>query len=301
MNKKIIFSLLLSVLLIGCNNQPTNEKAVLSVTIEPQRYFLEMLVGDKYKVNCVTPNGANPESFDPTPSQLIEVSKSKAYFVVGSLGVESMLVDKLKSNNPDIVYVDCAHGIDMIEDDSHANCNHEHHEHHDDHAHNHGHAHSGTDPHIWSAPSTAKVMIQNMYNALIEFDKEYTDFYTENYNKLIATIDSTDQVIKSHLDKAQNKSFIIFHPALSYFASEYGLTQHSIEKDGKSPTPSQLAQMIDDAKKEGVKTVFIQKEFDVKNAETIAKSINARTVTINLLNYNWSEELINIAKAFDNE
>ncbi len=291
----VYITILLSLVLASCNSKPSSSKEVLSVTIEPQRFFLETLVGDKFDVNCVTPNGANPESFDPTPSQLLEVSKSKMYFTVGSLGVEHLLVEKLRSNSPDIKYIDCSTGVDLIEGHDHANCG------HDDHHHDHGHAHSGTDPHIWSSPASAKVMIQNMYNALVEFDKDNKEYYETNYNKLIATVDSTDQVIKSYIDKAANKSFIIYHPALSYFANEYGLTQHSIEKDGKSPTPTQLAEMIDNSKKEGVKTVFIQKEFDVKNAETIAKSINARTFTINLLNYNWAEELINIAKTFSDE
>lgn len=295
MKLRIIYTILCSLILVSCNNKPTNNKDVLSVTIEPQRFFLETLVGDKYTVNCVTPKGANPESFDPTPSQLIEVSKSKMYFTVGSLGVEHLLVEKLKSNSPDIKYIDCSTGISLIEGHDHANCG------HDDHHHDHGHAHAGTDPHIWSSPASAKIMIQNMYNALIDFDKNNKDYYETNYNKLIETIDSTDQVIRNYLEKASNKSFIIYHPALSYFANEYGLLQYSIEKDGKSPTPTQLAEMIDNAKKEGVKTVFIQKEFDVKNAETIAKSINARTFTINLLNYNWAEELINIAKTFSDE
>lgn len=293
MNKKIVYIILFSLIFISCKNQTTSDKSVLSVTIEPQRYFLETLVGDKYTVNCVTPKGANPETFDPTPSQLVEVSKSKMYFIVGSLGIEHMLSEKLKSNNPDIQYIDCSTGIELIDGHDHANCDHHHH--------NHGHAHSGTDPHIWSSPSSAKIMVDNMYKALIAFDKENESFFTDNYKKLIATIDSTDLVIKSYLDKASNKSFIIYHPALSYFANEYGLTQYSIEKDGKGPTPAQLAEMIDNAKNEGVRTIFIQKEFDTKNAETIAKSINAHTISINLLNYNWAEELINIAKTFSDE
>lgn len=281
---------LLSVILVGCSTdrKGNNEKQVLSVTIEPQKYFLEQLVGDKYTVNSLVPAGANPETFDPVPSQLISVSKSKIFFTLGSLSIENVLVEKIKENNPNILFVNCSDNISLIEDDSHHNCD-------------ASSPHHGGDPHIWSSPSTAKIIIRNMYDSLLSFDEENRSYYENRYNKLIRVVDSTDMEIKNHLEKVLHKDFIIYHPALSYYAQEYGLKQYVIEQDGKNPTPKQLANLIDAAKEKQIEVVFVQQEYDTKNAETIAKAINARIVPINLLNYHWSDEMINIAKAFTHE
>lgn len=289
-NNIILVFVLISLLLFGCNNQKTSdENQILSVTIEPQRYFLEQLVGDKFTVKTLIPAGANPETFDPTPSQLINVSKSKIFFTLGTLNIENIIVEKIKENNPEILFENCSIGISRIHDETH---------HHDD---DETSPHHDGDPHIWSSPNTAKVIIQNMYNSLISFDEKNKDYYKKRYDKLISIIDSTDTMIKDYLDIVPNKNFIIYHPSLSYFAEEYGLKQFVIEKDGKNPTPKQLANLIDIAKEKQIKVVFIQQEYDIKSAETIAKSIQAHMVSINLLNYNWNEEMLNIAKAFSHE
>lgn len=291
MNRLINLTLIIFIIFVGCKPPRADKPDTLSVTIDPQKYFLERIVKDKFTVNCVVPAGSNPESFDITPSQMMILDKSSIYFKVGYLGIENTLVDKISQNNKEMELIDCSEGITVIEDHS---CS--------DHGHDHSHhGHALGDPHIWSSPATAKKMADNMYKAVIEKDSSNTDFYTANYNELISEFNKTDSIIKSYIEKAPSKSFIIYHPALSYFAEEYGLTQLSIEYEGKNPSPSQLKELIDKAKKEGIKTVFIQQEFDTKNAETVANAIGGKAVLINLLSYYWSEEMIKIARAIAQE
>lgn len=272
---------------VACTPPKADKLETLSVTIDPQKYFLKSIVGNKFEVNCVVPAGANPESFDVAPSQMITLSKSIAYFKVGYLGIENNLIEKVKKNNPDTQFIDCSNGIDSLESDhSHENCDH-----------HHG-GHDGGDPHIWSSPGTARIIAQNMYNAVIKLDPSNKDFYRTNYDSLLVEFNDTDSIIKSYINKAQSKSFVIYHPALSYFANEYGLEQLTIEHEGKNPSPLQLKQLIDEAKSKKVNVVFIQQEYDTKNAEIIAEAIGAKMVTINLLSYYWKQELTKIASAF---
>lgn len=280
----------------GCKKTGKDSgKNILTVTIEPQKYFLEAIVGDRFHVECIVPSGGNPESADFTPTQMMNLDRSQAYFKIGYLGIENMLIDKVSNSNPDLKIINTSDGIELV-GEAHVHCDdptHDHgHRHHD-----HHHGHVGGDPHTWSSVQSAKIIAQNMYNAVIELDKENEKEYAANYNKLIAEFNQTDSIIKTYLEKAPSKSFIIYHPALSYFAEEYGLTQYSIEHEGKNPSPSQLKELIDQSNREGVKVVFIQQEFDTKNAETVSKAINGIAVTINLMSYNWSEEMIKIAKA----
>lgn len=271
-------------LLSGCSDK--KEKVnTLAVTIEPQKYFLEQIVKDKFEITCLVPGGSNPESFDPAPSQMIALNNSLAYFKIGFLGVENTLIERAK-DQANLNIIDCSKGIKIIEED-----------HHHDHDGDHHHAHAGGDPHYWSSVSSAHVILKNMFDAVVLLDPENKDFYTNNYNIEVSKILATGTAIESFLSQSDTKTFIIYHPALSYFAQEYNLEQLSIEHEGKNPSPAQLKNLIDEAKEKKVKAVFIQKEFDVKNAETVAKEISGDIYTINPLSYNWHEEMINIARA----
>ncbi len=273
---------------IGCN-LADNNKSTVSVTIEPQRYFAEKIVGDNYNVNTIVPPGTSPETYDPTPSQMVALGKSDLYFKVGYLGFENAWGETLAENNTGVVVVNTSNEIPLIEGENLENVigGHQHHD---------GHNHQGVDPHVWSSPKSALIMAENMLNAVVMADVENQKLYRKNFKTLQSEIVETDKIITSLLENAPVKSFIIYHPALAYFARDYNLTQYSIEFEGKSPSPQQLKQMIDFAREQGVKNIFVQKGFDTKNAESLAKEIGASIHSIDPLSYNWSEELINIAE-----
>lgn len=277
----------------GNNKNKQDEKQpIITVTIEPQRYFLEQLVDSTFKVVTMVPPGSSPETYDPSPVQMSDLSKSAAYFAIGHIGFEVMWLDKLKTNNPNLLFFDNSKGIKLIEAED---------EHHHDHGEeNHNHA-GGVDPHTWSSPKEAMTIIHNMYDALLKINPSNKDIYKNNLSKLEEKIAKTDSMITTLLSNISTKSFIIYHPALSYFARDYGLTQYCIEVGGKEPSPAQLKEMVEKARESGTKVIFIQQEFDSKNAEIIAKETGCKLVVINPLAYDWDKELINIAKALSSE
>lgn len=291
--KKIYYLLFLVLVLFSCNMGKNENSKTLTVTIEPQRYFLEQIVGDKFEVNTLVPPGASPETYEPSPMAMINLGNSKAYFKVGFLGYENAWSGKLAQNNPDVIVVDCSNGIDMMYGThgphSHADGDH-------DHGHAHDHGSDAVDPHVWSSAKNALVFSKNMLDALVDFDAENASFYKANYEELAKKIKETDAEITSMLNDIPSRSFIIYHPALSYFARDYDLEQFSIEFDGKSPSPSQMKELVDLAKSESISVVLIQQEFDVKNTEVIAKEIGAKSHTINPLAYDWDKELVRLAK-----
>jgi zinc transport system substrate-binding protein len=288
--RKYIFTLLFSFLLLACHSNREKEANVLTVTIEPQRYFLEQIVGDKFQVNTLVPPGSSPETYEPSPSAMIKLGNSRAYFKVGFLGYENVWTGKLAENNPDLKIVDCSVGIEPVYG------GHGHHDHsHEaaDHSHNQTDA---TDPHVWSSAKNAVLFSQNMLNAVVELDVENAGLYRANFEKLTQKIAETDSALTRLLKDIPTRSFIVYHPALAYLARDYNLTQHSIEFEGKNPSPAQMKELVDLAKAENIKIVFVQQEFDIKNSEVIAREIGATSHTINPLAYEWDEELIRIAQ-----
>lgn len=281
-----IYLLLAIVGLSACQGKKEGGTRTISVTIEPQRYFAEKIAGDLFQINCVTPAGQSPETYDPTPQQMVQISQSQAYFRIGEIGFEQAWMKNLQSQNPDMVVFDLSEGMELIKNEEEA---------HEEGETHHHHHHGSVDPHIWTSISGARVIAQNTYQAFIKLDPENQEIYQAGYQRLIEEIDSTEAEMKQLLQPLAGTAFIIYHPALTYFAREFGLKQLCIELDGKEPSPAQLKQLLETATQSGAKVVFVQQEFDQKNAELIAKETGCRLVTINPLSYNWHDEMIRLA------
>ena len=284
---KVLISALFVLILMACGDKRTDER-IVSVPIEPQRYFAEKIAGDKFKINCVVPAGQSPETYDPTPQQMVQVGKSQGYLRIGSIGFEQAWMDNIRNNNPGLKVFDLSEGIDLLKSPEEEE-EHDHHHHH--------HHPGGVDPHTWSSISGAKVIAKNTLDAFVSLDSENKEYYQANYEQLTKEIEETEKTVSGLLRSLDNKTFIIYHPALTYLANEYGLTQLCIEMDGKEPSPAQLKELVETAREHNAKVVFIQREFDQKNAELIAKETGCRLIPINPLDYDWGKEMIHIAKS----
>jgi zinc transport system substrate-binding protein len=91
-----------------------------------------------------------------------------------------------------------------------------------------------------------------------------------------------------------------FHPTLGYLARDYGLKQIAVENEGKEPTPSSLKKLIDIGKAENLRVIFVQREYDTKNARAIAAETGAVLETIDPLSENWPESEQQIINAIYN-
>ena len=293
--KKFCFLLLIATLLFSCKqggqqNKKNDDKPVITVTIEPLRYFTEAIAGDRFTVVSMVPKGTSPETYDPTPQQLVELARSKAYFRIGYIGFEQTWTDKLTDNAPHLQFFDMSQGVDLIYDNTHVH-------HHAANEKEHQHA-IGVEPHIWNSAVNAQIIAGNILSALRNIDKGNEDFYLERYNTLCRKIEHTDSLIRQTLaTPGADHAFMIYHPALSYFARDYGLHQISIEEGGKEPSPAHLKALIDLCQAEDVRVIFVQPEFDKRNAETIAQQTGTKVIPINPLSYDWEEEMLNVAKA----
>jgi zinc transport system substrate-binding protein len=266
----------------GQGKKGTKER-VITVTIEPQRYFAEAIAGDRFKIVGMVPKGSSPETYDPTPRQLVSLGESEAYFRIRYIGFEMAWMERLMKNAPHIRVFDLSQGIELIRE-GHI---------HDDHYHV-----GGVDPHIWNSAINAKIIATNIFRALCALDEDHEAYYSARYDKLIRRIEETDSIVFNLLKQQEaDHAFMIYHPALSYFARDYSLHQICIEEGGKEPSPMHLKELIEISKFEDVRVIFVQPEFDRRNAEIIAKETGTEIVPINPLSYDWNEEMIRIAKA----
>ncbi len=293
--KKIYAIGLLALLLAACKPAGQKTKAddgdtkpVITVTIEPLRYFTEAIAGDRFDVVSMVPKGSSPETYDPTPTQLMSLSKSTAYLRIGYIGFEQTWMDKLTDNAPHLQVFDTSRGIDLILQDGLPE------EPHEDEPY---HIHQGPEPHVWNSPANARIIAANILKALSALDSHHRDDYLARYDSLCTVIDRTDSLCRQMLSQpGSDHAFMIYHPALSYFARDYGLLQLSIEAEGKEPSPTHLKELINACKQEDIHVIFVQPEFDRRNAELIARQTGTRVVDINPLAYDWEAEMLKTAR-----
>ena len=287
-SRKVFASVLLLLLgfgLCACTDNKSGRISV-AVTIPPLQNWAEQLAGGRVDIVCAVPDGGNPESYDLPPSAMVGLSKCRLYFSCGYLGFERSWLGKLSENNPRLQVVDLSEGLELL---------------YGTHHHEEGHLHDGEaypDPHIWCSPRLARRMVETMYRALTEIDPDGASVYAENYARIDRRFAQLDSVLTDKLRPFKGKAFAVYHPTLSYWAADYGLRQLALEPDGKSPSPQYLRAMVDSARHVGVEFVFIQQEFDPRQAETFAREVGCRTEIINPLAYTWSEEIMRIADAF---
>lgn len=264
---------LLALILAACKGSDKKEMPTITVTIEPLRYFTEAIAGDKYKVVTMVPKGSSPETYEPTAKQMVDLVNSDLYIKVGDLGFERTWMKRLKVNAQHLIIIDSSEGIKRI-----------------------GSSHRGeTDPHTWMSAANAIVIANNIYKALKMVDNKDSVYFKERLETLCRKIMDTDLTISQMMDSAEHRSFIIYHPALTYFANDYNLKQIAIEEDGREPSAASLETLIKTAKRDSAKVMLIQKEFINRNTGIVTKATGVKVEEINPLNYDWDREMLNIA------
>ena len=266
----VIFAIIIFIIAKSENAPADNsgEKINIMVSILPQVNFVENIGKDKVSVSVMIPLGFSPATYEPSVEQLKKLSEADLYIRIGYIPFEKTQMKRLEDLNPGMKVMDSSEGIKIYEDD----------------------------PHIWMSPRLVKIQVENIYLALAETDPENKDFYEQNKNEYLAKLDDLDFELQNAFSEMQDKKILVFHPAFGYLAKDYGFKQIAIEIEGKEPSAENLANIIDLAKKENIKTIFVQNQFSTKSAETIARQINGSIVPLDPLAEDYIENLKKIGK-----
>jgi zinc transport system substrate-binding protein len=275
----------------GSGSALAGEPIPVFVSIPPQKYFVEKIGASFVQVSVMVPAGANPHIYEPRPTQMTALSKSKIYFAIG-VTFETVWLPKFAKLNPKMQIVHTDRGIDKMAMVVH------HHEEEEvtgdkDSAKNAPIEEStGTlDPHVWVAPPEVRIIARNIQEALAEIDPSNSGIYQSNLETFLKEIDKLDQDLTEVFKGKKGLKFMVYHPAWGYFARAYGLEQVPVEIEGKEPKPGQLEGLITQSKKEGIKVIFVQPQFSTKSAETIAKAIGGQVIAADNLREDWERNL----------
>jgi len=137
-------------------------------------------------------------------------------------------------------------------------------------------------------------MASKTSNELCELFPDMANRIQENLTALNNDINKLDSLIKEVVSSAKTRNFLIYHPALAYFARDYGLNQIAIEDDGKNPSAQTLINLVKLAKYQNLTTIFIQAQFDSHNAEMLAYELDGEVVKIDPLGYDWLKNMYDL-------
>ncbi len=280
-----------TLLLTGCGPSTLPEpggKTEITVSIVPQKYFVERVGGDHVEVNVMVLPGNSPATYEPKPKQIASLSESAAYFSIG-VPFEDAWLDKIASANDRMRIVDTAAGIERVPINAHHKVE------------LGGRPESeaeGRDPHIWLSPSLVKIQARNIHDALVELDADNEADYNTNLHTFIADIDALTAEIEETLADIPNRKFMVFHPAWGYFGDDFELEMIPIEIGGQEPSAAEMAELVTKAQAEGIRVIFVQPEFSTEDAETIASEIGGTVLPISSLADDWLSNLSQVAETF---
>lgn len=167
----------------------TASKINVTVSILPQKYFVERIGGGFVNVSVMVLPGESPATYEPKPEQMTALANSVAYFSIG-VPFEKAWLEKIRAANEKMKMVDTTQSIERQVTPK-----------------------GGFDPHIWLSPSLVKIQSQTIYTALAELDPAHEANYKANLDTFLKDIDALDADIRATLEKTQTKKFIVFHPA----------------------------------------------------------------------------------------
>jgi len=275
-----------TILLAACTSRTTPASTTtlnVTVSILPQKYFVERIGGEYVTVNVMVEPGASPETYEPRPAQLQALSAADAYVRIG-VPFEDAWMARIAEANPRMRIVDTAQSIARLPMPTH---------------HGEEETHAGgpgtLDPHTWLSPRLVKVQAQAICASLVELDPQHQAPYQANLARFLADVDTLDAHIRQALAGVENRKFMVFHPAWGYFARDYGLEMIPIEIGGQEPSAAEMAALVTEARAAGIRVIFAQPEFSTRSAETIAREIGGQVLLINPLALDWLDNLRRVA------
>lgn len=252
------------------------------VSVVPLKTFVERIGGEAVTVTAMVGPGHDPHSYDPAPRRIGALAGAQLYVRVG-LPFERIWMARFAAVNPRMEVMDALANLDLEPESGH-----------DDGQHDHGA--TGHDPHVWTDPLLVKRMAADIRDTLGRLAPDHAEAFAANHRDFAAELDALDADIRALFAPPANRRFMVYHPAWSHFAARYGLTQMAIEQGGKEPGPRTLSSLIAQARRHGVRLIFVQPQMDRRLAERLAGEIDGRVVVMDPLAADYAATLRRAAR-----
>jgi len=295
MKKNIIVPVVILIVVIGAvfvglslkkDNQVKGNKISVVTTLFPLYDFAKEIGGDKVQVSLLLPPGVEAHAFEPKPSDIVMINESDLFVYTGKF-MEPWIEDIIKGiTNKNVKVIDSSVGIELMEEDTHEE---------DEHEEKHPH-HDGVDPHIWLGFNNSQIMVSNIVKILAEKDPANADFYNTNASLYIKKLSTLDESYKNTLSVCKTREVVYGgHYAFGYLAKRYNLEYVSAQgfSPDSEPTAKDMVTLIDQIKKGNINYIFYEELASPKIAETLSRETGAKLLLLNGAHNLSKEEMKN--------
>ncbi|MET0629568.1 MAG: metal ABC transporter substrate-binding protein [Xanthobacteraceae bacterium] len=266
--RALFISLAVSLAILGalCAAQTAAAQGVrLVATTSDLASLARAVTGDLAQVESIIPPAADPEAFQPRPSDLAKLKGASVVARVG-LGYDHWL-DKLLQKHGDTAvnrggpgYVDASVGIPLIEVKGRSL----------DATGRDGHAHGLANPHYWLDPANAEVMTGGIAEAVIRVAPELTEKIIANRDEFLDRVKARRNEWEQLLAPHRAARLIAYHNTWPYFARRFRLDIVDVieVKEGVSPSPARLAKLAALIREQKVR-VILHEPFEPEEASQL--------------------------------
>lgn len=262
-------------LLLGVSAPQASSKIRVVTTLTDLKSITEIVGGDNVDVFAIATGFQNPHFVDPKPSYILKLAKADMFVTIG-LDLEIGWVPPLlnSARNANILkgspgYVDASINIPLLQVPTSINRG-------------EGDIHIYGNPHYWLDPANGKIVAQNIVEGLVRLDGANEAYYRENLKKFDETIDQKITGWSARMAPFKGTKVIAYHNEWAYFEQRFGLdiVDFLEPKPGIPPTPSQLAKVINEMKRDHMKIIITSPYFTTESADLVARNVNGKVVTL---------------------
>ncbi|MEV5429030.1 metal ABC transporter substrate-binding protein [Streptomyces sp. NPDC052701] len=255
-------------------NSGNSEKFDVVASFYPMAFLAERIGGDHVQVTSLTEPGQEPHDLEISPQQRAQIEEADAALhlkglqpsvdeAIGQSGVKTKIDAATLTKLEDLGTED---GHDHGTGEEHAEEGAEEEEH-------------ALDPHVWLDPVKYAEVAEGVGKAFEKADPDHAADYRKNTDALVEKLTDLDTAFEDGLRNTRTKVFFTNHAAFGYLAHRYGLTQEAISGlDPESePSAARVRELQQEAKADGVTTVFYETLVSDKTAKTLARDAKLKT------------------------
>jgi ABC-type Zn uptake system ZnuABC Zn-binding protein ZnuA len=246
--------------------------------------IVQNVAGNRLTVASLLPVGADPHTYEATPSDVTKIAKSKV-LILNGIEYEHFIESLLENAGGERIVITASDGLEPHHMEEHEGEEHEDEEHAGEEEEGEGHAHEAGDPHMWLDPILIITYVENIREGLTHFDPDGAAVYQSNADAYVTELKNLDAWIVEQVNQipSERRLLVTNHEAMGYFAERYGFTIagtviESFSSDA-SPSAQQMAGLIDQIRSSGAPAIFLDAGDNTTLAEQIADETGVRVVT----------------------
>ncbi len=257
----------------GGNDADSHEPTILagnSIVAD----WVANIAGDRMTVDTIVPQGANPHTYQLSPSAIRKIASADVLFLIGS-GLEQSFEDVITENATGSV-IRLSEGLDLAPLEAE------------------GSDESGQpDPHIWMNPDLAIAAVGRIATELRTIDPDGAATYTANAATYTEALRTMDMEVAAKLAPLtpQQRLLVTFHDAYGYFAARYDLTilGFVVENPDEEPSASRIADLVDEIRARGAVAIYKEPQYSARVVDQVANEagIPIRTLPSDTLTDDW--------------